>query len=177
MLISAVKLSILTWGLLGIELLLEPASTGHSRNSSNLLHLRGLIIQPRRLTFGLRLWYDWAKRVHWADLQGGDSCSTGQPTPGLVQKTWETSLRYMILVDHWYSAVRILKSPKKLVKWHRNWTGSFSSVPCQTKGVMWTETDVPDYLSCCSLPLCVTPPIFLQGFSFARRCLLCRRQP
>ena len=36
MFISAVKLGILTWGSMGIDLFLEPASSGHSKNCSFL---------------------------------------------------------------------------------------------------------------------------------------------
>lgn len=53
--ISAVKLSFLMWGSMGIGSLLEPASTSHSRNCSSWRFSVGFVFQPRRLPLETRL--------------------------------------------------------------------------------------------------------------------------
>ena len=55
MFISAVKFHILTWGSMGIDSLLQPAPSGHSRNCSLWLFLIVLTAQHGSLPLGVNL--------------------------------------------------------------------------------------------------------------------------
>ena len=55
MFISAVKFHILTWGSMGIDSLLQPAPSGHSRNCSLWLFLIVLTAQHGSLPLGFNI--------------------------------------------------------------------------------------------------------------------------